>query len=267
MFRLLAVQLHDYGCKVKRVKLQALLAVVCICWCWPVLAQEAPANLPLESQAPSIHIVFDGQCTEAGTCRVLLKNVSSHAATDFLSSIVPTETVPVKDNAVNGPIPAGGTFSFEASEQYGLLIQAVIFDDGSYEGDRKQATYMAATRVGRWTQWERNRQRIDEIMAMDASDDYKLAMLREEVPKVPEDFELASHRFRKSYPTLSMSDPSTVDWLKGAMVSEKKVFIDTLGQHVKFLEQHPSREETLAQWWAKVEQVASDADPYNSAKK
>ena len=200
-------------------------------------------------------------------CDVLLRNTSSHAATYFLSSIVPTETMSVKDTFVNGPIPAGSTFPFKAGEEYGLLIQAVIFDDGSYQGDRKQATYLAATEVGRWTQWELDKPHIDEIMALDASDDYKMAKLLEEVPRIPEDFTLASRRFKEIYPTLSLSDPSQVNWLKGAMGVEKKTFIDALEQYVKLSEQNPSLKEPLAQWWALVVRGASNSDPYSPIQK
>ncbi|MGA2967150.1 MAG: hypothetical protein ABSD64_13135 [Terriglobales bacterium] len=267
MFRFLALLLHDAGSKTNRAKLLPLFAVVCLLWCGSVCAQDAPAGLRLGSHAPSIQVIFGGLDQNSGMYRVLLKNLSSHVATDVSAGGFPVKGQG-QGRAVDGPIKPGGTItlSMPPSEQNGLLVDAALFDDGSYEGSLKWASFMAATKVGRWTEWEQIKPCVDEIIAMDASDESKLEMIREAVPKLPEDFKLAMERLKKTYPALPMTDPFALDSLRSALHTAKVSLIATLDDQ-KFLDKSPSQTETLAQWWASNVKNASRTDPYNSPNK
>ncbi len=226
-------------------------------WCALVWAQDAPADLRLRSNVPSIHVAFEGQDQNAKAYRLLLTNTSWHAATDIY--VVTFKDGQWRSSANYGLIKPVGTKSLSVStQQNDCLVGAALFDDGSYEGDMKQAVLMAAAKVGRWSEWERIKQQLDQIIAMDASDESKLEMIREQVPKVPEDFDTAKQRLARAYPTLPTNDSFALDSLRSALRERKQWVVLDL--------QAPPKGQTFAQWLAYYVKLESLSDPFNSDK-
>jgi hypothetical protein len=270
MFLLTALLLHDAGYKPNQAKLLPLISIVCMFWCGAVWSQDAPADLRLGSNAPSIHTTFDGRNEQTGRYRVLLKNVSSHAVTGYsLGTSGDSRAGGSFTDSIRGQaaIVPGGILPLNDWGKGSFFVQSVLFDDGSYEGDPKKAVILAARRMGRLIQWEEIKPRIDQIVATDGPDYYKIELIRTELINLAEDPEPAMmDRLKKMYPTVPLRELSaveTMDWLQGGLKSIKRDVTKSVDDYEQRLETHSTNSETITQWWSRIKPFLDPYDPDN----
>jgi hypothetical protein len=258
MFRLFAFRLRVLRSSADWLKVLLIPATICVLCCGSAWSQEQPANLQLASEAPSIRIVFDGQAPAVGWYRASLRNESSHVVTDICVGYAPESS-----NAVNSfKIPAGGTFPLMVTAQNAVLLQAVLYDDGSYEGEPKQAAMMAAMRVGKLLLWNQVKPRIDEIVARDASDESKLELIQAEVSSLPENPEpSAVDMLKAAYPKVPLVEPVALGWLTSGFTGMKAAWTNAVSAYGNLFAQNPRAHEPLAEWWSRIEKEYDPSAP------
>jgi hypothetical protein len=136
------------------------------------------------------------------------------------------------------------------------VVSAVIFDDGSYEGNPIYAAQLAEHQIGAQIQFERIRHLVDEILARSADEEGRSTLIQAEVRKLdsagaPWMVELV----RKEFP--SLSSPITRDEkregggvLHSGLSSMKSYIINEL-EDFKKLETfyQPASRPSLDKWW------------------
>lgn len=161
----------------------------------PFTVRVLPATPParpqpaLSSDAPSIHLEFVKQNWDSFTLAV--HNLSPHAVVAYASGQVRAscgdDYIAAEGTASYPAIPAGATVTDERFEDVPIVIRAVLFDDGSWEGDPA----IIATLKGRQAAREALRGEINEMAARilaDTSldDETRIARIRSGIDALPE---------------------------------------------------------------------------------
>jgi hypothetical protein len=217
------------------------------------------------SNAPSIQMEIVGE--DRVFCTVALHNLSAKAVKDV------RVYMPVKNGSgsfqLQEPIAPGATYQRQISIRRGwtntnggyvedppftlMILQAAIFQDGSYEGDRQIAVRMVANRIGFKIQAQRVIQLVSPIVA-DAQfgDDAKIARIRSEVDQLTEETGAQMvESVRSQFPGLSEQDlPTAKGALEGGMDKAKRDLAIRLDEfeRTKANPDHP----TLAKWWSEM---------------
>jgi hypothetical protein len=230
--------------KTSRVKSTLLSVVVCMFWCAPAWSQDAPAGIRIESEAPSIHVSFGGpQPDHDDWYQVRMQNQSPHIVTEI------SDGVSAIGSAWNVSLITPGGAILRENNKGNYMLQAVLFDNGSYQGDQKIAAEMAALRVGEMIQWERVKRLVDEIVATNDSDETKLERMRAEVEKLPVTVEPAMiERLKSTYPSLPVIEKFSRDNLFNGLGDVRHSFI--VG--VELYQKNPGAHKSVAAWWANV---------------
>src|ERR1700724_3428625 len=141
------------------------LSSFCILASATTWTQEVP-HVAIKSRVAQLTMSFTGTTTFSPNGELYYKftvhNTSAHAVTGNTIIIVPN-TVPQKDGQFfcdarclwtgAGDLPAGGNSDLTFSGQQldnaqALVIEAALFDDGSYAGDEQSAAMLATNKIG-----------------------------------------------------------------------------------------------------------------------
>jgi hypothetical protein len=162
-------------------RMKTALALCCAC-AIPAWAQSVPPKVHMGSRVPGVSVQFAGQ--ENKSYKFLIENRTGHNITAFDVLLVPSG-VPKKGNRflcqgrcsesreidnIDGPaIKAGVTkqVTYDAATVTGgaVVVEAAIFDDGSYGGSERAAAYLVANQIGDQAEFDRIVNAIDTIMA------------------------------------------------------------------------------------------------------
>ena len=218
------------------------------------------------SKAPSVQIEITGE--DRTFYHVALHNLSTKVVTGF------TVDLPRKDGSSNqsesGPhvIAAGATHHFQFSipvtgwrttagyvgdpPPLTMVLEAAIFDDGSFEGDVDAAAEMGAGQLAREIQQQRSVAIIDAIVADAGTDDVaKVARIRSAVASLTEEPEPQMFETLRAKFT-GLSDPSLKRagmWLKSGLRQGKQSMGFALDDFERARTAYAHVGFTLAIWW------------------
>ena len=220
------------------------------------------------SKAPSVQIEIIGE--DRVFYQVALHNLSRQAVTAL------SVDMPRKDGAGGGGkfstgsrdlIAPGATYEFPFGIPHSgkmvngsfvedplpptLVLETVLFRDGSYEGDVPAASRLAAHRIGLEIQDQRINHLIEGILADTMSgDEAKVARIRSEVAQLTEDPDSRMvETLQSQFPNLRDQDLQTAKGLLHAGLHDGKGSV-TFG--LKEFERTKAnvRGLTLAKWWS-----------------
>jgi hypothetical protein len=146
-----------------------------------------------------------------------------------------------------------GTFIEYPQPQY-MVLQSVVFADGSYDGDPQSAAELAARVFGAQVQLQRIERLAEPILADDSIDDEaKIEHIRTAIQQLttqagPETIA----QFHTQYASLPEDNLTQAERKVGVAMKTES---DSMGQWIqeeepRFLQHHSRR--TLAQWWATI---------------
>ena len=143
-----------------------------------------------------------------------------------------------------------GTFIEDPQPQY-VTLQAVLFADGSYEGDERDAAEMAAAEFGARVQHLRIEHLADPILADDGLDDEsKIEHIRTAIQQLsanPDSETVA--QFHAQYPAISEGALTSAESkLRPAMKNELESMDHLIQENEPILQQNRSHI-TFAKWW------------------
>jgi hypothetical protein len=221
------------------------------------------------SKAPSIQMEIIGE--DQMRYKVVLHNLSGMTVTAFsiftpsadgnggggLSSelgsrdaIAPGTTHQVLVGIANGGRMLNGVFVPDPPPTQ-MILEAVFYRDGSYEGDVRAASEIGARRIGAGIQRQRVDQLVEGILSDDQSSDRaKVARIRAEADRLTEDPDQQMvDRVRSEFPGLSEEAIERAkSTLKGGLRSEKTRLASELKQ---FEGREPGFQPlSLAMWWS-----------------
>ncbi len=160
--------------------MRAVLAVYLLCAVF-VSAQGVPAKVQTGSRVPAVTIRFTGQ--DSNSYKFLIQNTSGQSVTAFDVLLVP-RGVPKRGNrflcqgrcsdsndidTIDTPaIRAGGTkaVSYAAGTIAGgaVIVEAAIFDSGTYGGSERAAAYLIADQMGDQAEFDGIVSAVDKIL-------------------------------------------------------------------------------------------------------
>ena len=117
------------------------------------------------------------------------------------------------------------------SDSQQLLIEAVLFADGTYEGDEKGAAILEATYVGRQRQEQRIADSIEkELRNAETEDEAKIMMMSSRVSSLPEGAELSLvGTVLARIPNLTDDEKQLIpDNVRDGLRMGKNIFLDNL---------------------------------------
>jgi hypothetical protein len=252
--------------------MKAVLGICFLCFtsAW---AQDVPSDIVLESAVPSVQISFAGQ--DGPNYRFLIRNTSEHGITAFNLRLVPKGSVKAVGKLLcdsgcgeNGElgtksrpvISQGGTFQLTfpiSGVQGGLLIEAAVFNDDTFQGDESAAARLLAEKIGFQAEYDRILSAVDKAMSVPGLDDPGKALLvRQELEALPvaPDPETVQ-KFQQRFPNLPDCGDQCAQIMEGASSNEKQVVLTKFEQ---FSSRDNTSETSLAQWWKATKAYITD---------
>lgn len=233
-----------------------------------VPAQPASSVRPLTmSKASSIQVEIIGE--DRTFYKLALRNLSTKAVTAVHVDMPEkdggqgqTEDSESKDLIAPGAtyqlqfsISRSGTTSngsvVETPRPPSLVLETVLFKDGSYEGDTRVAAEITARRMGAGFQRQRVNRLIEAILAdAQSDDDAKVARIHSEIAQLTEDPDpQLVESVRSKFPGLSEQALESVRFsLKVGLNREKQSVAFGLQEFERSTAN--SRNFTLAKWWS-----------------
>jgi hypothetical protein len=141
----------------------------------------------------------------------------------------------------------------------GMVVSAVIFDNGTYEGKPEFAARLAAYQIGEQIQYERIKRLADEIIAGPTDDDANATLIQTQVRKLSEEsapwmVELLKKEFPKLPLTEQMTHFRCPGWLADGLRRMKSRMVNKL-EGFKFQRYNKKNPRpTLLQWWNDTKQ-------------
>src|SRR5581483_7857491 len=252
----------------KPMKPLAALCVLCFASAW---AQSVPSNLVVESNTPSIQVSLASQ--EGGFYKFNVKNVSDHGVTAFNVRLLPEGTgksaaKPECDNRCGETgelgtktrpvIAGGGTFplSYQVNTVTGgIMIEAVLLDNDTFEGDEHAAARLLAQKIGFQAEHDRIMPLVTRIMGDSGLDDQgKVVQLRQELQWLSVDPDPATiQHFQQRFSNSADCGDTCTQLMKSTATSEKQLVLSKLDQFAP-ADGTKSSETSLAQWWQDTQQ-------------
>lgn len=233
---------------------------------------ESPYRPLTRSDAPSVQLEYAPFDRTFGT--LTLHNLSSKAVNAFrVGSSEETESgdgmeedkggLPVliaPDSSYQARIgvphsgkPVNGTFVEDPQPQY-LILQSVLFADGSYEGDARFAAEMAACEFGAKVQRLRIKRSAEPILADDSLDDgSKIDRIRAEIQQLSASPDAETFaQFHAQYPAFPEDALTKAESHIGRAMMNENESMDHLIQENEplILKYRPLL--TLARWWTLI---------------
>jgi len=243
--------------------MKAVVAVffLCLTSAW---AQDAPSNLMMESSVPSIQITFAGQ--DSAYYKFSVKNVSDHGITAFNVSLLPagfqkaagkqkcgsrcgeTGELGTKSRPVIAP---GGTFPLSYPVNTvagGVMVEAALFDDDTFQGDERAAARLMAQKIGFQVEHDRILPIVSRVMSESRLDDPgKIVQIRQELEALSvEPDPVTIQNFQQRFSNSSDCGDSCTQIMQSTATSEKQLVLTKLEQ---FLSGDDPKEPSLAKWW------------------
>ncbi|HXB20465.1 MAG TPA: hypothetical protein VNV88_03740 [Candidatus Solibacter sp.] len=245
---------------IKGMKAVLAFCFLCFTTAW---AQDMPSNLVMESSVPSVQISFLGQDGEH--YRFSVKNVSDHGITAFNVRLLPaafqkiagkpacdvrcaeTGELGTKSRAVIAP---GGTFLLSYPVNLvagGVMVEAALLDDDSFQGDEHAAARLLAQKIGFQAEHDRILPIVSRIMSDTRLDEpNKAIQIRQELELLSVGPDPATiQRFQERFSNSVDCDTCT-QLMEGTAMNEKQVVLTKLEQ---FISRENPAETSLAQWW------------------
>ena len=241
-----------------------------------VTAQPDSSYHPLtRTEVPSVQIEYTPVDRTAGI--VILRNLSNKAVDAFrignlrqAGSAEESNREEYKSNGLSAVIAPGashqtrigiphsgktvnGRFIEDPQPQY-MVLQSVLFADGSYEGDAQSAAEMAARVFGAQVQLVRIERMAEPILADDALDDEaKIGRIRAEIQQLstqadPEQIAQFHAQFANFPEDMLTHDERIVSL---AMKDENESMGHLFQENEPMFLEHRSRL-TLGHWWAAI---------------
>jgi hypothetical protein len=209
------------------------------------------------SNAPSVEIGYAPVDRNGGV--VVLHNLSSKAVTGFLARSF-DKTGP-RQGAEGRSIAPGSWYRIHMGigtsggrPETAIVLQAALFNDGSYEGDAHLSAQIAAGEFGKQAQLARIKQEAEPIVAEEGVDDAsKIERIRSAVQQLPDHPDKGTvAQFHAQFPTIPKDALTAAEiFLGNAMKGEMQVMDFNLqANETNFLKSRSKM--TLARWWADV---------------
>jgi hypothetical protein len=140
----------------------------------------------------------------------------------------------------------------DASTVQQIIVDAVVFKDGTYEGSDLSAAILLATYTGRQRQKQRIQALIrEQLENPDAADGADLELVRARVKSLPStpDRDLADSVLQK-FPGLTGAQRERVETAaKSGYQMEKSMFLNHLARYVEEKSKPQAADSSLEQWW------------------
>jgi hypothetical protein len=231
-----------------------------------IVTAQGPRSVRPEavSKVPSVQFAIDGE--DRMSYKLTLRNLSSKTVTaclidipeendnssqiEFGPSLIAPGAVVARTTGIphRGKI-SGGRF-VEAAPPPFLILEAVLFQDNSYEGDTTAAAQMASQRMGGDVQRQRINQLVQALLLDAHSDDALIKRLQSGVSQLTEDADdQLVDRVRSQFPGLPNEATSPVkSSLRTGLNSEKQLVQRALNEYRGSLSDS-NHHDTLAVWW------------------
>lgn len=240
--------------------------LLCVASAW---AQNPPANMVMESSAPSIQINFVGQ--EGGFYKFNVKNASEHGVTAFNVRLLTAESKnvagkPECDNRCgetgelgtkSRPVIApGGVFPLSYPTNTvpgGVVIEAALLDDNTFQGDEHAAARLLAQKIGFQSEHDRILPVVSRVMSDSRLDDLgKIVQLRQELQWLSVDPDPATiQNFQQKFSNSADCGDTCTQLMQSTATSEKQLILSKLEQ---FSSEEGAKGASLAKWWENTKQ-------------
>jgi hypothetical protein len=238
-----------------------------------VTAQSESPYRPLtRSDAPSVQMEYAPLDRTFGT--LTLHNSSSKAVNAFRVSsseetgsrdameedkgglpvlIAPDSSYQARIGVPHSGKPVNGTFVEDPQPQY-LILQSVLFADGSYEGEARFAAEMAAREFGAKVQRLRIKRSAEPILADDSLDDEsKIDRIRAAIQQLSTDPDVETvAQFHAQYPAFPEDALTKAEGHLGRAMKSENVSMDHLIQENEPIFKQNRQRLTLARWWTAI---------------
>ena len=248
--------------------MKLVIALCCLCFA-SAWAQELPSNMVMESSVPSIQVNFAGQ--EGGFYKFNVKNTSDHGVTAFNVRLLPegankaaaktecdnrcgeTGELGTKSRPVIAP---GGVFPLSYPVNTvtgGVVVEAVLLDDNSFQGDEHAAARLLAQKIGFQAEHDRILPVVTRIMSDSGLDDPgKIVQLRQELQSLSVDPDpITIQNFQQRFSNSADCGDACSQLMQSTATSEKQLVLSKLDQ---FLAEDGSKGASLAKWWEETKQ-------------
>jgi hypothetical protein len=220
------------------------------------------------SNAPSVEIGYAPVDRNGGV--VVLHNLSSKAVTGFLArSFDKTGPRQGAGMGLGGSIAPGSWYRIHMGigttggrcvngtcvkdpPETAIVLQAALFNDGSYEGDAHLSAQFAAGEFGKQAQLARIKQEAEAIVAEEGVDDAsKIERIRSAVQQLPDHPDKGVvAQFHAQFPTIPKDALTAAEIFLGPAMKSEMQAMDHMIQanETNFLKSRSKV--TLARWWA-----------------
>jgi hypothetical protein len=250
----------------KPMKPVIALCLLCVTSAW---AQNPPANMVMESSVPAIQVNFVGQ--DGGFYKFSVKNASEHGVTAFNVRLLPAENKTVAgklecDNRCgetgelgtkSRPVIApGGVFPLSYPVNTvtgGVMVEAVLLDDNTFQGDEHAAARLLAQKIGFQAEHDRILPVVSRIMSDSRLDDPgKIVQLRQELQWLSVDADPAAiQSFQQKFSNSADCGDTCTQLMQSTATSEKQLVLSKLEQ---FASEDGANGASLAKWWEETKQ-------------
>ena len=182
-------------------------------------------------------------------------SIGSYKSDGFSSVIAPGASHRMHIGIPHSGKMVNGMFVEAPKPQY-MVLQSVLFADGSYEGDEQTAAKMAAKVFGAQVQLVRIERVVGPILAEKGPDDVaKIGRIRTAIQHLStQDGPETVAQFRSQYANFPAAMLTHAESNIASAMKEEDESVDSAFQEnaSSFFQQHHRSSFTLAQWWAMI---------------
>lgn len=180
--------------------------------------------------------------------------IGSYKSNGFSSVIAPGASHQMHIGIPRSGRMVNGVFVEAPKPQY-MVLQSVLFADGSYEGDEQMAAKMAAKVFGAQAQLVRIERVVEPILAEKGPDDLaKIERIHAAIQQLstqagPETIAQFHTQYANFPAAMLLNAESNIG---SAMKEENESMDGQFEENEPFYKRHPHASFTLAQWWAMI---------------
>ena len=224
-----------------------------------VTAKIPDSTLPMLVNRSS-SLIVEGVDEDRANYKLALRNASPFAVDGLIVALIAADSTSFAHHlgaTIPPLISAGGRSEVSvlkdgnATTPLQLVIEAVVFENGTYEGDESNAAILEGRRVGRETQMQRVADLVERELRTTTTDTEKAESLRSDVSALsaePEPNLIKSVMAR--FPTKSDSTEESVrNGLHDGLLMGKGFFLNNLNLYLHEMAQGPTVTASLQEWW------------------
>lgn len=229
-----------------------------------VNAQLPHPDAPAVSKVPSLQISVVSE--DRQFFHLVIRNMSAQAVTSLVvkrstpdgASSATTEYPVIAPGGAHEVSFGGGALSCPPPDSAAaedvpcpIVLEAALFADGTYGGDPEAAANLEAGPLAAKMRRQQLRDLIRNTVYDSAlSDDAKIAQLRSEIAKLPEELDQASmDQIQSRYPNLSDAARNRIRVsMRGSCAMENQMALDRLKQFEDSSSKQSGNAKSLAQW-------------------